>query len=375
MRKSVSALLGLAVVAVAGSALLVPQERVHHESSSAFNASLNAAVDRLENGARAALGATSVLMNATPALADAAARSIPRPTLQGQVTCDPQKYTCEDYRHTMEVAQGHTCDGDFTCQVFPGSTCDTYDPNSFTCDPHIPDCTGPVPPQHTFEPPPYDHTCQAPCRRFTADITRDPRGFTCDAGNPQCKGPTFEAGHTTCNPHDPSCKTTFEGMCPPRWRMCTVQSYLTCNPANPQCGPTYDFTPTCNPDNPMCNPPTYDQTDPTCNPADPDCAFGVGIEETTWGSLEQNIRVRPNPFRTSTAIEFAVPRQMRVRIEVFDTSGRLVKKLVDDVLSEGGQSVTWDGRDQDGKSVGSGVYHARIVGEGFSVSKRLVMIE
>lgn len=64
----------------------------------------------------------------------------------------------------------------------------------------------------------------------------------------------------------------------------------------------------------------------------------------------------PNPFNPSTTIPFQVDTPSRVRLEVFDVAGRLVRTLVDQVMAPGSHLRVWDGRDEKGSLVESGVY-------------------
>ena len=65
---------------------------------------------------------------------------------------------------------------------------------------------------------------------------------------------------------------------------------------------------------------------------------------------------RPNPFGGVTDIQFRLPAETRVRLHIFDISGRLVRTLADRVMPAGVQSLTWDGRDDSGQRTGVGVY-------------------
>jgi hypothetical protein len=74
-------------------------------------------------------------------------------------------------------------------------------------------------------------------------------------------------------------------------------------------------------------------------------------------SLRQNF---PNPFGPSTNIEFLVGASSQVSLQVFDLGGRLVRTLIDDARAPGRHGVAWDGRDQRGRPVASGVYLYRL---------------
>jgi gingipain R len=68
----------------------------------------------------------------------------------------------------------------------------------------------------------------------------------------------------------------------------------------------------------------------------------------------------PNPFNPATAVAFVLPGDGPVRLSIHDARGRLVRVLVNETLSAGHHEVTWNGRDQQGRPVASGVYLARL---------------
>lgn len=88
-------------------------------------------------------------------------------------------------------------------------------------------------------------------------------------------------------------------------------------------------------------------------------------------NLAQN---RPNPFNPATMIDFSVPAEGRVRLEIFDVSGRRVRVLLDEMREAGPGSVRWDGTSAGGASVASGVYFYRVSVGGERVTKRMVLV-
>lgn len=89
------------------------------------------------------------------------------------------------------------------------------------------------------------------------------------------------------------------------------------------------------------------------------------------GALWQNA---PNPFNPATTIRFRLSRDERARLSVFDIQGRLVRVLADGYLPAGEHFVSWDGRDDGGRNLASGVYFYRLSAEDFSVGRRMVML-
>ena len=83
----------------------------------------------------------------------------------------------------------------------------------------------------------------------------------------------------------------------------------------------------------------------------------------------------PNPFRSNTKFEFALPQAGRTDLTVYDVSGRRVKTLLSRDLDAGRFDVTWDGRDENGRMTAPGVYFVRIQSGQFSDVKKSIRLE
>ena len=87
--------------------------------------------------------------------------------------------------------------------------------------------------------------------------------------------------------------------------------------------------------------------------------------------LNQN---HPNPFNPATSIEFSVDKTQSLSIDVYDVQGMLVRQLVSETFSEGTHQVVWDGKNDAGRMVSSGVYFSRVTPEsGVPVSRKMVL--
>lgn len=85
-------------------------------------------------------------------------------------------------------------------------------------------------------------------------------------------------------------------------------------------------------------------------------------------ALAQNY---PNPFNPSTVIHYTLSQQARVRLVVYDAVGREVRTLVDETIPRGRHSVTWDGKNQTGVAVPSGIYvYMMTVADGGTVTQQ-----
>ena len=83
----------------------------------------------------------------------------------------------------------------------------------------------------------------------------------------------------------------------------------------------------------------------------------------------------PNPLRGSTTVRFDLARPTSIRLEVFDLSGRRVHTLAEGGYAAGGYRLAWDGRDDEGSPVGSGLYYVRLSGDGIGrMTSRLAVL-
>ena len=83
--------------------------------------------------------------------------------------------------------------------------------------------------------------------------------------------------------------------------------------------------------------------------------------------------IHPNPTARNTSIRYGLPREGIVRLSIFDLSGRRVRTVVNGVKPAGVHWAIWDGRDDHGGVPRSGVYFARLIANGVTQSRRIVV--
>jgi hypothetical protein len=88
-------------------------------------------------------------------------------------------------------------------------------------------------------------------------------------------------------------------------------------------------------------------------------------------SLSQNF---PNPFNPSTQINFSIPKAGNVSIKIYDINGQEVFNLVNQKLSPGKYSTTWNSVNDRGNSVASGVYFYRIISGDYVEAKKMILV-
>jgi glucose/arabinose dehydrogenase len=82
----------------------------------------------------------------------------------------------------------------------------------------------------------------------------------------------------------------------------------------------------------------------------------------------------PNPFSSRTKFELTMGAAEPVSVQVFDASGRLVRTVIRGPLPPGSHYVYWDGRDDGGGSLSSGVYFARAASRGHTVTEKVNLV-
>jgi PKD repeat protein len=83
----------------------------------------------------------------------------------------------------------------------------------------------------------------------------------------------------------------------------------------------------------------------------------------------------PNPCRSYTTISYTLPRNAKIRLQIYKTSGILIRTLVSGVEARGLHHVTWDGRDEKGRKVSKGLYFYRLEVGSFTQTQKIVKIE
>ena len=83
----------------------------------------------------------------------------------------------------------------------------------------------------------------------------------------------------------------------------------------------------------------------------------------------------PDPFNPLTTLRFELPQDADARLAVYDLQGRLVKTLASEFLTAGVHERRWDGRDEGGRRVASGVYYGRLSAGEAAVIEKLVLVK
>ncbi len=112
---------------------------------------------------------------------------------------------------------------------------------------------------------------------------------------------------------------------------------------------------------------------------DGDVAIPINAGGTQEQEQAQPIRFElkgnyPNPFNPETVIKFNLPQDCWVSLRVYNILGQVVKTLVDEPLPAGSHAIMWDGKNQQGSDVASGVYFYRIKAGDFESTQKMTLL-
>jgi hypothetical protein len=98
-------------------------------------------------------------------------------------------------------------------------------------------------------------------------------------------------------------------------------------------------------------------------------------EDHTTPVLTSKMYNYPNPFNPVTNIALSIPKDSRVNVQIYNIKGQIIKNLLDNNLKAGSHTLKWDGTDDSGKTVTSGVYLVRLSGDGFKTNHKLTLMK
>jgi len=103
--------------------------------------------------------------------------------------------------------------------------------------------------------------------------------------------------------------------------------------------------------------------------------IGTSISGDEWAALQPLYAdpVYPNPFSSHVTVPFTIAETGQVNISVFDLSGRQVRTITSQEFAAGAHTVSWEGTDDSGSSVTSGVYFVRIWSQDSMVTSKVVL--
>jgi len=101
----------------------------------------------------------------------------------------------------------------------------------------------------------------------------------------------------------------------------------------------------------------------------------VGSDETA--SLPVNYRLyqnHPNPFNAGTIIRYEIPQAAQVMVKVYNSTGQEIRTLVNEFQQPGHYRISWDGRDEQGRLVRSGIYIYQLRAGSFTQTHKMILM-
>jgi hypothetical protein len=82
----------------------------------------------------------------------------------------------------------------------------------------------------------------------------------------------------------------------------------------------------------------------------------------------------PNPTKMGASIRYALANETQVQIRLYDTTGRLVRSLVEGLQAAGDHEITWDGLTEGGAAAGQGIYYYRMEADEYTSTRKLIVV-
>jgi len=95
------------------------------------------------------------------------------------------------------------------------------------------------------------------------------------------------------------------------------------------------------------------------------------LPDAARNELFQNF---PNPFNPATTVRYSTAREGRVSLTVYNVNGQRVRTLVDAVQPAGTYAAVWDGKNDGGRTVATGVYFYRLTAGSFTEVRKMVLL-
>jgi hypothetical protein len=109
----------------------------------------------------------------------------------------------------------------------------------------------------------------------------------------------------------------------------------------------------------------------------PHTVNGVSNQDNTAPAAKFTMRNYPNPFNPTTTVAFSLPKTTSLHAAIYNVDGRIVKKLFAGTMPAGEQHLTWNGTDDHGQVVGSGMYILSATSDDakFTSTKKMILLK
>ncbi|MCB0732587.1 MAG: T9SS type A sorting domain-containing protein, partial [Ignavibacteriae bacterium] len=83
----------------------------------------------------------------------------------------------------------------------------------------------------------------------------------------------------------------------------------------------------------------------------------------------------PNPFNSSTNINFILEKKTEVKLDIYNVNGEKIKTIINNYKQPGNYSIIWDGKNNKGEMVSSGIYYYRLIQINNSKTKKMILLQ
>ncbi|HPM04365.1 MAG TPA: T9SS type A sorting domain-containing protein, partial [Candidatus Cloacimonas sp.] len=102
----------------------------------------------------------------------------------------------------------------------------------------------------------------------------------------------------------------------------------------------------------------------------------VSGEDQLQGPLQNALQQNyPNPFNPSTTLSYSLAKDAQAKVEIYNLKGQRIVTLFSGVQKSGNHSLIWNGRDESGRSVASGIYFSRLSVAGKTYERRMLLLK
>ncbi|MFO7659775.1 MAG: carboxypeptidase regulatory-like domain-containing protein, partial [Candidatus Cloacimonadaceae bacterium] len=98
-------------------------------------------------------------------------------------------------------------------------------------------------------------------------------------------------------------------------------------------------------------------------------------DDSVVPALVSKVSNYPNPFNPNTTISLALAKDSNVTVKIYNVKGQVIKNLLDSKVKAGSHTLQWDGTDDNGSPVSSGIYMVKLQGEGFATSRKMTLMK
>lgn len=102
---------------------------------------------------------------------------------------------------------------------------------------------------------------------------------------------------------------------------------------------------------------------------------GVSVNTSTLPKRLSVAQNYPNPFNPSTIIQYSIPVQSHVTVQIFNIKGQFVRSLVNENKPSGSYNIQWDGNSDSGRKVSSGIYFYSVKSGDQELTRKMVMVK